>query len=52
MKMAEEIGLQEEQWGSRKKRSATSLGLDKQLMLDYAYLSKTPTGIVGLDASA
>ena len=49
---AERLGLPEEQWGGRKKRSAADLGLDNLLTKEYAYLSNTAMGIVDLDATA
>ena len=52
MKQAERSGLPEEQRGGRKGRSATELGLDKSLVIEYIILSSTIIGIVELDAQA
>ena len=49
---AEKLGIPDEQWGGRKKRSAADLGLDKALTIDYALLSRHPIGIVELDSKA
>ena len=52
MNHAEKMGLQDEQWGSRKHRSSTDLGLDKQLLIEYLKLTGYPIGMVDLDAAA
>ena len=52
MDHAETMGLQDEQWGSRKHRSSKDLGLDKQLLKEYSKLTGYPIGMVDLDAAA
>ena len=49
---AEQRGYPEEQWGGRKGRSATDLGIDKSLIIEYGLLSSTNIGIIELDAQA
>ena len=48
---AEKLGLPEEQWGGRKRRSAAELGLENLLTKEYAILSNAPMCLVDLDAT-
>ena len=44
--------IPDEQWGGRPGRSCTDLGVDKTLTIEYAMLTRTPLGVVELDATA
>lgn len=52
MQHAEKKGLPESQWGGRKFISSTDLGLAKQLIIQHAKLTGTPTALIELDATA